>query len=253
MDVTARIFHFCEIWDTSLILYKYFYYYVCLKEGMRLIMNTLIIAGGEIDKQILENYIKEHSSLNIIAVDKGLEALFKLNVVPNHVVGDFDSVDTGILQSFKNNPKIVFHKYNPEKDNTDTDIALNLAIELDSSNVTIIGALGKRMDHSLANIHILKNSLEAGIPCQILDSYNRIYLVNSNTSIYKNKVYGKYVSLIPLSTKIDGLTLNGFKYPLQNYSLSIGTSLGVSNEIVENVANIELKSGILIVIESKDE
>ncbi len=215
-------------------------------------MESLIVSGGEIDKQMLEYCIKEHSSLNIIAVDKGLEALFELNVVPNHVVGDFDSVDTSILQSFRNNPKIVFHKYNPEKDNTDTDIALNLAIELHSSNITIIGALGKRMDHSLANVHILKNSLDAGIPCQILDRYNRIYLINSNTSLYKNKVYGKYVSLIPLSTKVDGLILKGFKYPLQNYSLSIGTSLGVSNEIVENVATIWLKSGILIVIESKD-
>lgn len=216
-------------------------------------MNTLIVAGGEIDKIILENYIKEHSGLNIIAVDKGLEALFMLNVVPNHVVGDFDSVNTNILQNFRNNPKIVFHKYNPEKDNTDTDIALNLAIELNSSNITIIGALGKRMDHSLANIHILKNSLDASIPCQILDKYNRIYLINSNTSLYKNKLYGKYISLVSLSTKVDGLTLKGFKYPLQNYSLSIGTSLCISNEIVENVATICLKSGILIVIESKDD
>ena len=60
-------------------------------------MDSLIVSGGEIDKQIIENYIKEHTNLNIIAVDKGLEALFELNIVPNHVVGDFDSVNTNIL------------------------------------------------------------------------------------------------------------------------------------------------------------
>lgn len=216
-------------------------------------MDSLIVSGGEIDKQIIENYIKEHTNLNIIAVDKGLEALFELNIVPNHVVGDFDSVNTNILQTFKNNSNVIFHKYNPEKDNTDTDIALNLAIELNSSNITIIGALGKRIDHALANIHILKISLDKGIPCQIFDKYNRIYLINNTISLYKGKIYGKYISLIPLSTNVDGLTLKGFKYPLENYILSIGTSLGVSNEIVENVATIELKSGILIVIESKDD
>ena len=159
-------------------------------------MDSLIVSGGEIDKQIIENYIKEHTNLNIIAVDKGLEALFELNIVPNHVVGDFDSVNTNILQTFKNNSNVIFHKYNPEKDNTDTDIALNLAIELNSSNITIIGALGKRIDHALANIHILKISLDKGIPCQIFDKYNRIYLINNTISLYKGKIYGKYISLI---------------------------------------------------------
>lgn len=215
-------------------------------------METLVIAGGEIDKKILEDYIEKHSNLNIIAVDKGLEALYQLDVAPNHVVGDFDSVDANILQTFKNNTKIVFHTYNPEKDNTDTDIALKLAIELKSSTITIIGALGKRFDHALANIHILKSCLSARIPCQILDKCNRIYLVNDVISLYKDKIYGKYISLIPLTTEVTGLTLKGFKYPLENACLSIGTSLGVSNEMLESVATIELKSGILIVIESKD-
>ena len=189
---------------------------------------------------------------NIIAVDRGLEALYELNMVPNHVVGDFDSVSTSILQFYQKNPQIVFHKYNPEKDNTDTDIALKLAIELNSSIITIMGALGKRMDHALANIYILKEALEIGIPCEILDSYNKIYLVKENRQLAKDKTYGKYISLLPLTTTVEGITLKGFQYPLKNASLSVGLSLGISNEIVEEIATIELKEGILIVIESKD-
>lgn len=189
---------------------------------------------------------------NIIAVDRGLEVLYELNVVPNHVVGDFDSVSTTILQFYQKNAKVVFYKYNPEKDYTDTDIALKLAIELNSSTITIMGALGKRMDHALANIHILKEALEIGIPCEIFDSYNKIYLVKENTQLAKDKTYGKYISLLPLTTTVKGITLKGFQYPLNNASLSVGLSLGISNEIVEEMATIELKEGILIVIESRD-
>ena len=129
---------------------------------------------------------------------------------------------------------------------------MQLAIQLKSSNITILGALGKRMDHSLANIHILKYALDAQVPCQIVDEYNKIYLINKNQTLYKDKTYGKYISLLPLTSKVEGITLKGFKYPLEKYSLSVGISLGVSNEIVEEVVNIKLKKGILIVIESRD-
>ena len=215
-------------------------------------METLIIAGGEINIKILEKYCVNVSKQNIIAVDRGLEALYQLQMIPNHVVGDFDSVSPEILTFYKNQPQIIFHKFNAEKDNTDTDIALKLAIQLKSSKITILGALGKRMDHALANIHILKDALEANIPCQIIDEHNRIYLINKEMTLEKDKIYGKYVSLIPLTSTVEGLTLTGFKYPLNEYTLPIGTSLGISNEIIEDRAYIKMKKGILIAIESKD-
>ena len=189
---------------------------------------------------------------NIIAGDKGLEALYQLKIIPNHVVGDFDSVSPEILEFYKKQSQIIFHTFNAEKDNTDTDIALKLAIKIGSSKITILGALGKRMDHAIANIHILKDALEAKIPCQIIDEHNRIYLINKEMTLEKDKVYGKYVSLIPLTSIVEGLTLTGFKYPLNDYTLPIGTSLGISNEIIGDIAHIKMDKGILIVIESKD-
>lgn len=189
---------------------------------------------------------------NIIVCDRGLEALYQLKIIPNHVVGDFDSVSPEVLEFYKKQTQIIFHTYNAEKDNTDTDIALKLATRLKSSKITILGALGKRMDHAIANIHILKDALEAEIPCQILDEHNRIYLINKEMTLEKEKVYGKYVSLIPLTSTVEGLTLTGFKYPLNHYTLSIGTSLGISNEMIEDIAHIKMDKGILIVIESRD-
>ncbi len=215
-------------------------------------METLIVAGGEIDKNDLRKYRREHEGYNIIAVDKGLEELERENIIPNHVVGDFDSISKKILKHYQSNSQIIFHKYNPEKDNTDTDIAIQLAIQLQSSSIIIIGALGKRMDHAIANIHILKKALDAKIPCQIVDAYNKIYLIKEKYTLYKDAIHGKYISLIPLTTEVKGITLKGFKYPLEKYSLPIGVSLGISNEIVEEEATIELEEGILIVIESRD-
>ncbi len=215
-------------------------------------MKTLIISGGEIDKENLDKFCKDYNKENIIAVDKGLEQLYDLKVIPQHVVGDFDSVSKEILEYYKKNSQIIFHKYDPQKDNTDTDIAMQLAIDLNSSTITVLGALGKRMDHSLANIHILKYALDAKIPCQIIDEYNKIYLIQEKCILYKNETYGKYISLMPLTSQVKGLTLKGFKYLLKEYSLPIGVSLGVSNEIIKDVASIELKKGILMVIESRD-
>ena len=172
---------------------------------------------------------------NIIAGDRGLEALYQLKIIPNHVVGDFDSVSPEILEFYKKQSQIIFHKFNAEKD-----------------KITIMGALGKRMDHAIANIHILKDALEANIPCQMIDEHNRIYLINKEMTLEKEKVYGKYVSLIPLTSIVEGLSLTGFKYPLKDYTLPIGTSLGISNEIIGDTAHIQMKNGILIVIESRD-
>ena len=76
-----------------------------------------------------KNIIKIICGENIIAVDKGLEALYQLHIIPNHVVGDFDSAFPEILEFYKNQSQIIFHKFNAEKDNTDTDIAVKLAIE----------------------------------------------------------------------------------------------------------------------------
>jgi len=217
-------------------------------------LETLIIAGGDIHSEILLKYAITQQEKNIIAVDKGLEALYQYGIIPNHVVGDFDSVDIEILKFYQNYEQVIFHSYNPQKDNTDTDIALRLAIsnELNSSNITIIGALGKRIDHTLSNIHILNYALQAKIPCQIIDERNRIYLIKKNTRLRKSETYGNYISLIPLTTTVEGVTLEGFKYPLQNASFVMGESLGVSNEIIKEVAHITLKEGVLIVIESKD-
>ncbi len=214
-------------------------------------VKTLIVSGGNLEKDCFAEIYLSNKFNYVIASDRGLEVLDKYNITPNYIIGDFDSADKKILKKYINNKEIVIKELNPEKDFTDTHMAIKLAIELKSTDITILGALGTRMDHTIANIHVLKETLDYSIECKIVDGRNEIQLINKKTILKSNKNY-KYVSLIPLTTKVEGITLRGFKYPLSDASLEIGHSVGVSNEQICNFAEIDLKKGILILIRSRD-
>ncbi len=212
---------------------------------------ALIVSGGNIKEKFLNQIFSETKFDIIIASDSGLEILDNCNVKPNYIIGDFDSVNTKILNKYTKNKEIVIKKLKPEKDYTDTHMALKLAINLKSTEVVILGAIGTRIDHTISNINILKEALEKNIKCQIIDEKNQIELVNTKTILKKDKTY-KYISLIPLTTKAEGITLKGFKYPLKDDILEVGQSIGVSNEQILDIAEINIKKGILILIKSKD-
>lgn len=211
---------------------------------------TLIVSGGVINKELINKIIKEKKFENIIAVDKGLKILDELNIIPNHIIGDFDSIDEEILKKYKNE-KTHIYKLQPEKDYTDTDEAIKLAIKLKTKKITMVGTTGTRLDHTISNIQNLKIALEDNVDCKIIDNNNEITLINKTTKIKKDNNY-KYISLLPLTLNVKGITLRGFKYPLCDKILEIGESIGISNEQIEDEAIIELKEGILVIIKSKD-
>ena len=172
--------------------------------------------------------------------------------MPDVIIGDFDSVKAETLDYFRKYETVEFHPLNPIKDDTDTEYAIRYAIAHDASEITLLGATGTRMDHVLGNISLLGIGLEQNVPIIILDANNRIRMADHSLEILKKEQFGKYVSLIPYSEKVTGLTLKGMKYPLDHYELGGFNSLGVSNEIVDHKAEIIFESGILIVIESID-
>ena len=160
-------------------------------------MKFIIITGGNINKEFLQRYLEKNKYDKIIAADKGLEILNKINVKPDYIIGDFDSVNKKILQQYESIP-ITYLK--PEKDFTDTHMALKLAMKQGANKISIIGAIGTRFDHSLANIHILKEALENNVEAENINETNKIKLINKNTIIKRDNKY-KYISLIPLTTK----------------------------------------------------
>ncbi|MGB8455764.1 MAG: thiamine diphosphokinase [Anaerocolumna sp.] len=213
----------------------------------------LIITGGAISIEFAKEYLHNHRFDIVIAVDSGLVTARSLDLPIHYIVGDFDSVPRDLIDHYrKDNSPVIIKEYNPMKNATDTHIAIDLSIELNGGEIVILGATGTRIDHMLANIHLLYLFLDKNIKASIIDEHNKIYLINKNTTIYKNKLHGPFISLQSFTETVTDITLRGFKYPLTKHTMKIGDSLGVSNEVVMEQADIMLENGILVVIEAKD-
>lgn len=213
---------------------------------------VLIISGGKIEEPFAFDYIGSHKFNLIIAADSGIEFLYRHQMKPDILVGDFDSADENIVAFYREDPEVEFREFQPEKDDTDTEIAILLAIERGAEEVHLLGGTGSRIDHMMANVALLGLLLERQIPAFLADAQNRVRLINQRTVLQKDTQYGDYVSLLPFMGEVTGLTLTGFKYPLLDFTMGGCHSIGISNEIEEPEAVITMKSGSLLVVESKD-
>ncbi len=212
----------------------------------------VIISGGKIEDEFVRPWLEKEQPDMVIAADSGMNFLKRINRKPDIIIGDFDSVDKEAYEWFWCQSGIEWCRLNPIKDDTDTEFAVRLAIEKGASQITLLGATGSRLDHVLGNMELLGIGLEYGVEILIIDSNNRVRMINSGMTLKKAEQFGTYVSLIPYSKEVTHVYLDGFKYPLEDYCLKGFCSIGVSNEIVEEEAKIRFKEGILFVIESKD-
>ncbi|NLL72206.1 MAG: thiamine diphosphokinase [Clostridiales bacterium] len=213
--------------------------------------SILIITGGLVDEILLEALVSEEEYSRIIVADGGLLAADKLKLSIDHILGDFDSISPKLLSKYETGTTPI-KRFPSKKDKTDTEIALDLALDYNPTRIDIVGATGSRMDHTMANIGLLGNAINHKIDIKIIDKNNRIYLRNHNFIIKKDMQYGDYISLIPYTNQVEGLSLRGFKYPLDSVILKAGSSLGISNEIIESEGIVEFNKGILMVFETKD-
>lgn len=217
---------------------------------------VLIIAGGRADDTFVGSVMDTEKPSAIIAADRGTMVLDRLGIVPDYLVGDFDSSDVDIIEKYKGMfgtlGKPVIKQFCPEKDDTDTEIAIKTALTLSPDEIIITGATGTRLDHTLANIELLMMPLAKGINAYIIDEYNKITLHDRSFTIKKDSAYGKYFSLIPFTEEVKGLSIHGAKYELSDFTMTSGNSLGVSNEIVRAKVSVDFTEGILTVFETDD-
>ena len=222
-------------------------------------IDTVIVSGGMIQKDFALDFIKrlkkerEGEKLILMAADRGLDFFRETGLNPDIADGDFDSVsDEGqaYLESLSNTEIV---QLQPEKDDTDTQSALNLAIQNGAKSVLILGATGGRMDHFLGNLGLMSLGKMKGVQVALADEQNYICLVENGKILRKDRQFGKYVSFFPVGGKVEGLTLKGFKYLLNNYCLTVEDSgLTVSNEIQAEQAEITYEKGSLMMIMSRD-
>lgn len=216
-------------------------------------MTGLIVTGGTIDYESACGFLETRTFDKVIAVDGGLGALHKLHLKPDVIAGDFDTIDPKVLEEYKNSPdQVIWEVHKPEKDATDTELAISAAINLGCTKLVLLGATGGRLDHFLGNLHLLYDCLKRGVEAAIADEKNWITILDKGRSFSRNEAMGKYISFLPLSEEVKGITLTGFRYPLYKKDIDLGTSLCISNELVGEEGTIEFDSGILICVESHD-
>jgi len=211
-------------------------------------MKVLIITHGDIkDPDYYRDIVSDMEY--VICVDGAIKYAYEMGIIPNVIVGDFDSVELEQL-NFYNNYDTEILEFPCEKDETDTEIAVKEAIKKGATEITIIGAIGSRMDHTIANISLLYLMLTKGVKGRIINENNEIYLVRDSIKIMGRA--GDIVSLLPFTLEVSGIYTTGLKYPLVDGTMKMGIPYGVSNVMVANEAEIKIKNGLLLVIRSKD-
>lgn len=192
-------------------------------------MRAIIFSGGTYgDIESCREFI-DGADL-VIAADGGGMALSRLKATPHAIIGDMDSICKGRLRSFQKGGVEIITRPR-DKDYTDTELAFDLAADRGAGEIIILGALGARMDHALANLSLLLKGADKGIATSIIDERQELSILPPKTKNRLNGKPGDTISLISLTEKTEKINTNDLKYPLSDGTLTMLSPLGVSNEI----------------------
>ena len=206
-------------------------------------MRAFVFGGGEIFPEYIEERVQ--SGDIVICADSGYNNALSMGVNVDVLVGDFDS-----LKDIPNgNFELV--RVPAEKDQTDTQLAVDIAVERGADEVIIICSTSGRADHALSAMAILEKLWDRRIPATIVNGQNRIRFMRDSGTILVRSGY-KYFSVITLDRIAKKVSIEGGKYPLLKKDISRGEQFAVSNEIVKNAALITVKKGSVYIIESRD-
>ena len=211
-------------------------------------MEVWVFAGGD-EPQVLPVALSGAGRPDlVVAADSGLMWAQKLGV--DVVVGDMDSV-TGeaLAEAEARGAEIV--RYDPDKDATDLELALQLACERGASSITLVGGHGGRLDHFLGNIALLASLPKEVKVCALMGETEIAALHGSQEWGSELAIRGKrgqLVSLIPWGADAEGVSTTALRWPLAGETLPLGTSRGISNEMTDTQAEVSLKRGTLLVV-----
>ncbi|ULO10019.1 thiamine diphosphokinase [Paenibacillus sp. 19GGS1-52] len=208
---------------------------------------VVIFAGGELSPEYLTLLDEEDF---IIGADRGALFLITHGYTPDISVGDFDSIPPGTFEKIQSGSRETITCDAVNKDLTDSEMALDLALNTQPESILMLGVTGTRIDHTLASIQMMTRALQRQVSCSVMDSHNFVTLTGSQ-ALVEERGY-TYVSLLPLTPEVTGITLQGFQYPLTDATLKLGQSLGVSNKLAAPIGTVTIESGLLLIIQSKD-
>jgi thiamine pyrophosphokinase len=212
-------------------------------------LRALIFANGDLnDGPAVQAALRTVPDALIIAADGGAQLAAACGLVPDVVVGDMDSLTSTELEDLRARG-VLIQRYPANKDETDLELALLAAVARQATWIRVIGALGDRIDQTLANIYLLTLRNLAGRDVRLVAGRQTLWLIGPGKHTLTGAP-GDTISLLPLLPGVTGVTTERLQYPLQNATLSFGPSRGVSNVMLADEACISLMAGTLIVIHS---
>ena len=204
-------------------------------------MKAVIFLNGEYDYK--DNFLKKiiDKDTDIFCADGGTNYCLEKGYIPKCIYGDLDSIKPEILDKVTE-MGIKTEKFPPEKDFSDFELVLEEMGYENYEKIYVVGALGKRIDFTLNNIFLM-------------EKYNKLVILTEKEEIFfREKSFtitgkaGKTLSMVSLDSEIEGITLNGFKYPLLNRYIKRDSSILMSNVILTDIAEVIFKKGKIIVI-----
>lgn len=207
---------------------------------------TLIFVNGSLPKPAAALALIQPGDC-LIAADGGARHLLRAGLLPHFLVGDLDSL-TGEEIAFMEQHGVTVQRYPPEKDETDLELALLLALEQGSRVVCIVAALGGRLDQTLANLFLLQHPALEGCDVRLDDGCEEVFLIRAGAEAVIHGQAGETLSLLPLGGAVEGVVTTGLQYPLRSETLYPERTRGVSNVLQSTLARVRLERGTLICV-----
>lgn len=208
------------------------------------VQRIIIFANGELpDLNKVRVLIRD--SDYIICADGGSRHVLALNITPDLIIGDMDSAEQEQLQKFRESG-VSMQLFSHDKNETDLELAINRAIELQPQEILIVAALGGRLDQTLANITLLTAAQLSTINIRLDDGVEEIFLCRNQAQIQGKS--GDIVSLIPWQGVVTEVQTSSLKWPLRKETLYPDKTRGVSNEMIGDTASVSIRSGLLLVV-----
>ncbi len=184
----------------------------------------------------------------VVSADGGLRHLRHLNLLPDWVVGDLDSIDSE-QRNWLRERGVQVEQHPPEKNETDLELALERAVREGAQHIRIVAAQGARLDHTLANLFLLTLPELRSLDVRLDDGREEVFLIEDERAVEGQP--GDLVSLLPLGAPAEGVTTEGLYYPLKSETLYADRTRGISNVMLSERAIVRLERGRLICIHTR--
>lgn len=212
---------------------------------------AVIIANGELSSPDKIRPLIQPDD-KIICADGGGYHAKRMGLVPDVIIGDMDSVSTELLAEFEGMGTLI-ETHPANKDETDLELAINFASNSGIQNIDVIGVFGGRLDQSVANLMLLARPEWRHLRLRAITEHEVTWPLRGSDQETITGTVGDTLSLIPLTPSVEGVTLTGVKWPLDQATLQFGSTWTMSNEFVKNEVTLSVVQGLVLIVQGRQD